>query len=128
MRRARTVLLIICVAASALASACASDDDAFDGTAERSQRSSKIEITICHHTSSDSQPWVTITTSYESLSAHLAHGDTFGECAAPVPLPPDAAPALPPDAAPALPPDAAPSPDPVHVPDAGEPDAEVLPG
>jgi hypothetical protein len=128
MRRARSVLLIICMADLLLLTACAADDALELGNTDRTQRSSKLEITICHHTASESLPYVTITTGYDSLSAHLGHGDTLGECAIDLPLPPDAAPAPQRDAAPALPPDAEPSHEEAPSPDAGEPDAEVLPG
>ena len=39
------------------------------------------KITICHHTHSRKNPFVTITISQSALNAHLAHGDTIGPCA-----------------------------------------------
>jgi hypothetical protein len=36
--------------------------------------------TICHHTGSQSHPFVTITISKNAEKAHLAHGDTLGPC------------------------------------------------
>src|SRR5947207_2341707 len=36
------------------------------------------KITICHHTHSRKNPFVTITISQSALNAHLAHGDTIG--------------------------------------------------
>ena len=37
-------------------------------------------VTICHHTGSSKNPFVTITVSENALDAHLAHGDTIGPC------------------------------------------------
>ena len=37
-------------------------------------------VTICHHTSSASNPSVTLTVSANALSAFLAQGDTVGAC------------------------------------------------
>jgi hypothetical protein len=42
------------------------------------------KVTICHHTHSQKNPFVTITISERALPAHLAHGDTVGACS---PLP-----------------------------------------
>jgi ABC-type sugar transport system substrate-binding protein len=36
--------------------------------------------TICHHTKSKKNPWVTITVSSNAVPAHLKHGDTTGTC------------------------------------------------
>jgi hypothetical protein len=38
------------------------------------------KVTICHHTHSATNPFVTITVSRNALPAHQAHGDTIGAC------------------------------------------------
>jgi hypothetical protein len=38
------------------------------------------KITICHHTHSQTNPFVTITISPSAWPAHQAHGDTMGAC------------------------------------------------
>jgi hypothetical protein len=38
------------------------------------------KVTICHHTHSKTNPFVTITVSERALPAHLRHGDTTGPC------------------------------------------------
>ena len=38
------------------------------------------KVTICHHTHSQKNPFVTITVSVHALPAHLRHGDTVGAC------------------------------------------------
>jgi hypothetical protein len=51
------------------------------------------KVTICHHTHSQKNPFVTITVSGNAVAAHVRnHGDTIGPCAAQ----PPAAPVVPP--------------------------------
>jgi hypothetical protein len=38
------------------------------------------KVTICHHTHSQKNPFVTITISERALPAHLGHSDTVGPC------------------------------------------------
>jgi hypothetical protein len=40
------------------------------------------KVTICHHTHSKKNPFVTIRVSRNALKAHLRHGDTMGPCSA----------------------------------------------
>lgn len=46
------------------------------------------KVTICHHTHSQKNPFVTITVSVHALPAHLKHGDTVGPCPAQAPASP----------------------------------------
>ncbi|HSC50511.1 MAG TPA: hypothetical protein VLD16_09640 [Gaiellaceae bacterium] len=46
------------------------------------------KVTICHHTHSQTNPFVTITVSQNALPAHMGHGDTVGACSSAPPAAP----------------------------------------
>jgi hypothetical protein len=50
------------------------------GLASPSAAQYQYKITICHHTHSTKNPWVTINVSNSALKAHLKHHDTMGAC------------------------------------------------
>ena len=52
------------------------------GTAGATKQYNPKKVTICHHTHSKKNPFVTIRVSQNALKAHLKHGDTVGTCAA----------------------------------------------
>lgn len=62
------------------------------------------KVTICHHTGSASNPFVTITVSSNALPAHTAHGDTIGACPTAPPPPVTPPPPVSPPAGPPAPP------------------------
>ncbi|MGH3084048.1 MAG: hypothetical protein ACRDNP_08320 [Gaiellaceae bacterium] len=49
-------------------------------TASAQQYQYDKKVTICHHTGSQTNPFVNIAVSRNALPAHLAHGDTLGLC------------------------------------------------
>lgn len=68
-----TAVLAMAVAAAlmlaAVAAACPKGGSGINGGGP------KGKTTICHHTSSETNPWVTIRVSNSSLKAHVKHGD-----------------------------------------------------
>lgn len=52
------------------------------GTAAAAKQYNPKKVTICHHTHSKKNPFVTIRVSRNALKAHMKHGDTVGTCAA----------------------------------------------
>jgi uncharacterized membrane protein YgcG len=50
------------------------------GFASPSSAQYQYKITICHHTHSTKNPWVTIRVSNTAWKAHLKHHDTMGPC------------------------------------------------
>jgi hypothetical protein len=50
------------------------------GTPASAKQYPPDKVTICHHTSSEKNPSVTISVSQRALPAHLRHGDTIGPC------------------------------------------------
>src|SRR3989344_6812053 len=46
----------------------------------RAQEVKEHKVVVCHKTGSDSNPWVQIEVSENSLNPHLEHGDIQGNC------------------------------------------------
>ncbi len=51
------------------------DHEHYNEVGSATDRGKKDKITICHHTSSATNPWVVITISRNAWSAHQSHGD-----------------------------------------------------
>ena len=54
---------------------CSKNNDIFEATDAAIVEAPPNQVTICHATSSDTNPWVTITINENALQAHMAHGD-----------------------------------------------------
>jgi uncharacterized membrane protein YgcG len=61
---------------------------AFSHTSPDAAQYPASKVTICHHTHSQKNPFVTITVSVHALPAHLRHGDTAGPCSQEAPSTP----------------------------------------
>ena len=69
-------VVVVAVSASVIAAA------ALGGSTGASSRQYQypLKVTICHHTGSETNPFVTIAVSEHAVPAHLAHSDTLGVC------------------------------------------------
>ena len=75
LRRSGGLAAAAAAAASVLAAIALGGPSAASGQYQYDKK-----VTICHHTGSEKNPFVTITVSRNALPAHLGHGDTVGPC------------------------------------------------
>jgi ABC-type sugar transport system substrate-binding protein len=68
----------VAIAASAGVVAAAALGGSADGASR--QYEYPLKVTICHHTGSTTNPFVTIAVSEHAVPAPPAHGDTLGVC------------------------------------------------
>jgi ABC-type sugar transport system substrate-binding protein len=83
MRRLRRRLLgrlggVVLVAVSASVIAAAALGSSPGASARQYQY--PLKVTICHHTGSATNPFVTIAASEHAVPVHVAHDDTLGVC------------------------------------------------
>jgi hypothetical protein len=83
--RARIVAAALVVAAAGVFASVgmAGYGAELDGLSHKTPTSDQYptaKVTICHHTHSQKNPFVTITVSQNAVPAHLRHGDTIGPC------------------------------------------------
>ena len=69
--------VLVAVSASAVAAAALAGSP---GGVTSRQYEYPLKVTICHHTGSATNPFVTVAVSEHAVPAHLAHGDTLGIC------------------------------------------------
>jgi hypothetical protein len=77
---AAALALVIGVPASLGATGLAAKVVGSSDTTPTAAQYPSSKVTICHHTHSQTNPFVTITVSQNALPAHLGHGDTVGAC------------------------------------------------